>query len=84
MRQSGLTWVGINSNPVCTNECVEAPDKVHCQPAPTQADIPYSHLQGAELMEKVNEIVEWWLAKKGLTREQALRQYDERLKAEFE
>ena len=35
-------------------------------------------------MEKVNEIVEWWLAKKGLTREQALRQYDERLKAEFE
>ena len=72
VRQSGLTWVDTNSTPECTNRCVESHYQVRHQPAPTQSDNPYSYLHGAELDAKINETVEWWLNKQGLTHEQAL------------
>ena len=72
LRQCGLTRVDTDSTTECTKRC-NTSDQVNCQPAPTQADTPYSHLYGEELDAKINETVEWWLAKKGLTREQALQ-----------
>ena len=54
---------------------VEASNQVNCNG-------PYSQLTGAALDALINETVAWWLAKQGLTKEQAEQQYLERLQAE--